>query len=770
MLLPAGHVLLDSDLACFEGIRVCADGMKVAGAPIGTDEYCAEFVGLKVDSTVAKIRALQGIHPQVGMLLLRQCCMPMLNYLAQVVPTSLTARHFARFDEQVANFVLELQTLPGQARSPHCPDARRGVFLRRLRLPLRLNGAGLVGVDSVGPAAFISSVIASAAADPILTRHITGLERFARPALQLLQARLLPLGSTRCNTLLRLPLACDIALFDHSRYVEPDTDHKTAPKLQWEWSQAVHVAAARTLGLEDEALGDCDFVHSQARARPAALILTLPLSNPHHRFTPGEFVAWFRFQFRIPQLARLGNADAEGVEQCLAGKCRRRGVDLHGNHANSGKCKSTLIGKGRRHRLMKYVVSYFATRAGCIVSWVTEESTPALLLRQFTPAECAAMFPVRPLADFASQAHQLAADTRDAAKRPPREREAARHELGARLRALRREVTDKKKGRGLRLDGVIVHPASGEEVWYDTTVTHTTTHTHLTAELKLTRERRAAGKEGAHMWSAGVLAANHTKLDRYALLAAITERQVLDGLRTAAPLILPVVVSTHGELCPGAVRLQEWLVEKYRARLQLEGDRDDGAEEADLTAAFRREFRASLTAAVAQGHSDMLTAAGLPFHRKQDRFPLSSARAEAGSRQDRPPPSGSVGDDDSAADEESTTNSDCSSDETVRSSRSSSGKRDGDRISRSDGMQLRSSRGARGGSACGIARGGRARGAAREAPPMPDSPGSPDTARSTRSSKDAHSSSSSSSSSSRSRSSSGSRMGFEVCDGFPIMS
>ena len=38
LLLPAGHVLLDSDLRCFEGTKVCAAGMKVAGAPIGDDD------------------------------------------------------------------------------------------------------------------------------------------------------------------------------------------------------------------------------------------------------------------------------------------------------------------------------------------------------------------------------------------------------------------------------------------------------------------------------------------------------------------------------------------------------------------------------------------------------------------------------------------------------------------------------------------------------------------------------------------------------------
>ena len=78
-------------------------------------------------------------------------------------------------------------------------------------------------------------------------------------------------------------------------------------------------------------------------------------------------------------------------------------------------------------------------------------------------------------------------------------------------------------------------------------------------------------------------------------------------------MILPVAVSTHGEFCPGAVRLQEWLTEKYRARVLLEGDRDDGEKPETLTTAFRREFRSSLLVASCKGLADMLAAAGMPF-------------------------------------------------------------------------------------------------------------------------------------------------------------
>ncbi len=87
-------------------------------------------------------------------------------------------------------------------------------------------------------------------------------------------------------------------------------------------------------------------------------------SRPFFRLSPLEFVSWFRFQFRIPQLARIANANADGVEQCIAG-CKNRNVDLHGNHAHSGICKATKRGRGLRHRLMKNVVTYHSAKAGC---------------------------------------------------------------------------------------------------------------------------------------------------------------------------------------------------------------------------------------------------------------------------------------------------------------------------------------------------------------------------------------------------------------------
>ena len=186
--------------------------------------------------------------------------------------------------------------------------------------------------------------------------------------------------------------------------------------------EKVQVAAARTLRPDEDALGDCDLVHAEARARPAAYILQAKLSNPFFRFSPADFTGWFCFQFRIPQTAHLGNANAAGVEQCL-GSCRRRDVDLHGNHAHA-PCKVCKLGRGHRHRDLKYVVSHHAAKAGCLVTRVKEASTPELLENEFTPEECSKMFPLEASAALAEGARQVLVDLRSVATLPAGQREA----------------------------------------------------------------------------------------------------------------------------------------------------------------------------------------------------------------------------------------------------------------------------------------------------------------------------------------------------------
>ena len=64
LLLPPDHSLMEEDLECFEGMKRPADGMRVAGAPIDDDAYCAQFVGQNVNAALAKCRLAW--HPPSG--------------------------------------------------------------------------------------------------------------------------------------------------------------------------------------------------------------------------------------------------------------------------------------------------------------------------------------------------------------------------------------------------------------------------------------------------------------------------------------------------------------------------------------------------------------------------------------------------------------------------------------------------------------------------------------------------------------------------------
>ncbi len=66
--LDLNHLLLERDLECFEGMRRSADGMRVAGAPIGDDAFCAQFVGRKVDA------AWPSAAPRAASTLRWACC------------------------------------------------------------------------------------------------------------------------------------------------------------------------------------------------------------------------------------------------------------------------------------------------------------------------------------------------------------------------------------------------------------------------------------------------------------------------------------------------------------------------------------------------------------------------------------------------------------------------------------------------------------------------------------------------------------------------
>ena len=76
------------------------------------------------------------------------------------------------------------------------------------------------------------------------------------------------------------------------------------------------------------------------------------------------------------------------------------------------------------------------------------------------------------------------------------------------------------------------------------------------------------------------------------------------------PEILPVVMTTHGEMGLGTIRMQELLTAAYKRRIMAEGKRSDGLNPTSLSASFRNLFRDLIQVAVARGTGYMLCEAG----------------------------------------------------------------------------------------------------------------------------------------------------------------
>ena len=155
---------------------------------------------------MSKLQRMKGMHPQVGMLLLRKCGPISLNFLAQVTPSHLTLAAFSQFDEDLANFVYNsILSLVGHAPALACSDDRLTRFKARVRLPL------LFDLALIAPIAFFASAISASVEHSSLRQHFDGLSRFSSGLANQIRLRLeplagelfdslLPAGSTTCLT------------------------------------------------------------------------------------------------------------------------------------------------------------------------------------------------------------------------------------------------------------------------------------------------------------------------------------------------------------------------------------------------------------------------------------------------------------------------------------------------------------------------------------------------------------------------------------------
>ena len=139
------------------------DGIKVCGAPVGSDNYVREFLRSKIAEVKAVIELIVSYSnnvdksqcsKQTAFLLLRYCvCPAALMYWARTIPSPLAIDLLVEFDSFVAEKVLYMLEVPANFQG-----ARRSHAIQRIHLDSRSGGLGITKLSDVCRAAYIGSV------------------------------------------------------------------------------------------------------------------------------------------------------------------------------------------------------------------------------------------------------------------------------------------------------------------------------------------------------------------------------------------------------------------------------------------------------------------------------------------------------------------------------------------------------------------------------------------------------------------------------------
>ena len=132
------------------GFKKSSKGLIVVGTPVGTDDYIKKKLGNVIDKYPSFFRRLKMMDPQCGLLLLRECGLPMATWITRTVDPLLVGPFARIFDERVIDAWKTLVAFEGEITED---------VLSCLTLPFREGGCGLRSMEQNSPIAHYASVV-----------------------------------------------------------------------------------------------------------------------------------------------------------------------------------------------------------------------------------------------------------------------------------------------------------------------------------------------------------------------------------------------------------------------------------------------------------------------------------------------------------------------------------------------------------------------------------------------------------------------------------
>jgi hypothetical protein len=598
------------------------DGMRVAGAPIGTDAFMCDFVNAKVVEACDKLSAIKLVgkkSPRAAHRLLTSCASKLLSFLSSTVPPEISLPFLKIFDVEVENTFFSVIS-----PSDNCCSAER---FDRARLKASLpspHGCGLFKAVDQARIAWWTSV-ATCMQDALLFKLRSGLSRFAEFAWQSVIALHGGVGSKYWSQVKHLYPDSAIGLLNGTLY-SPLHPHipkinqialRTVSKIKLETFKKLHAVS-----LLSDTLTASDIIQASTRSFSGS-VFSEPIRQADADFNPARYIHFTRFFLGLPPAITIGGSQMQvefdyPVQRCLATHGGSSSyLDSAANHASS-KCPATFQARQQKHQALERVIVTAAQQAGLTAR--VEPDTHSLLLGEFSKVDCRRVFP-----KAASKAYKVAFDAVSKAVdltssiHCTLSTEEKQTLIQSKIDLL---PLHQGKASGLRIDVSLENTETGELKWIDTSAVHTTCLTYQATELKAVTKRNLSSALAedhviadvlVHEPSPTLLSREVFKREKYSRLVMVAAKQHADGKRASLPSFSPFIVSDLGELSPSATDLQEWIVEQYRVKLKKQGRRDDGCSASDLVRKFRHKFKLGIQMAIASGLGAMIHSAGQPW-------------------------------------------------------------------------------------------------------------------------------------------------------------
>ena len=601
-----GELLLPEDApdptgeAALKLSKTTREGVIVGGIPIGKPSFITEYAFSCFKTTEIKLTAIKKLANddlQIAIRLLISSVNRQFDYLARATRPGPLEDLISTFDHAIQKTLLEC-LYPDQPDGPECHQTRRNRAISIATLNTNAGGFALTPLQVKAPAAYLAA-LSAALHDSYLHEIRHHLATDAAHAHANLMEILGPNKNLARGVLSFNPRDLNSQAFA----LRPTAPLQKKPRAGVQSRLTAIAMDRRTKELRETTTSQVGEAHTTKSDAIQTLLVTSSRSLTPRIFTASLFPgrnrastsplsAFLRYYLMLPPPVLQSEAESRPELDYRYKPCPIHGkpIDATGDHAAA--CPTT---RGAIYRVHNRIRNYLGREAQRLqLDTQVEPQTASLLLQQFSPEQCRAMFPKNSTRNTRSHA-KLVADALDEIPHLPAEqRDAATRKLTKLIEQTPANET------GLRIDLAI------GDAWIDVGVTHPTKQSTRDKTIRfLTAEAHSPQNE---LETPPVADYGKKKHDKYQPLINRARLQKQQRKRKTEPTFYAAIFSHLGEFSTQALRLIESLALRTRTLTQAGCQITHTQIPTRASAEHRNQLKDAIVATLVEGYGHVLEA------------------------------------------------------------------------------------------------------------------------------------------------------------------